>query len=182
MAVTWPESCRTGTAGSPAAWLQTTSEPLARLVWLLHFSSFLGVCEQNMMCLILADRQYLCCISRVLFVFNWYPGSCQRPVKAILTPAYSTATTYEKRIRNRTSKDWWLLHYHFPASGSRSAASLQGEETKEVDNIHPLHYMCAWGRASICAEHNVDSYFCFQSVSIHLHLLSMCDGTICETE
>lgn len=91
------------------------------------------------MCLILADMQYLCCISRVLFVLYWYPGSCQRPVKAILTPAYPTTTAYRKRKRNRTSNEWSLLHYHFPASGSRWAASLQGEETKEVDNIHPLH-------------------------------------------
>lgn len=138
MAVTWPESCRTGTAGSPAAWLQTTSKPLARLVWLLNLSSFLGGggCEQNMMSLILADMPYLCCISRVLFAFKWYPGSCQRPVKAILTPAYTTTTTLGKR--NRTSKDNSLLHYHFLSSGRISAASLQGEETKEVDNIHPL--------------------------------------------
>lgn len=143
MAVTWPGSCRTGTAGSPAAWLQTTSEPLARLVWLLHLSSSLGVCEQNMMCLILADMQYLCCISRVLLVLNWYPGSCQRPVKAILTPAYPTTTAYRKRKRNRASNDWSLLHYHLPASGSRWAASLQGEETKQGDSILPLHlHMC----------------------------------------
>lgn len=181
MALTWPESCRTGTAGSPAAWLQTTSEPLAGLVWLLHLSSFLGVCEQNMMCLILADMQYLCCISRVLFALNWYPGSCQRPVKAVLTPAYPTIA-YGKRKRNRSSKDWSLLHYHFPASGSRSAASLQGRrQSKWTTSTHYI-YMCARGRGSICVEHNVDSYFYFHSVSIHLHLLSMCDRMLCEAE
>lgn len=151
MAVTWPESCRTGTAGNPAAWLQSISKPPARLVWLLHLSSFLGVCEQNMMCLILADTRYLCCISRVLFVFNWYPGSCQRPVTAILTPAYPTATAYGKGRGNRTSEDCSLLRYHFPASGSRSAASLQGEKTKEVDNTHPLHlHVCVREREHLC--------------------------------
>lgn len=69
------------------------------------------MCEQNMMCLILADMRYLCCISRVLLAFNWYPGSCQRPVKGTLTPAYPITTAYGKRKRNRTNKKLPLLHY-----------------------------------------------------------------------